>query len=292
MRILFIGCVESSYTQLESLIKENKDIVGVVTKQASTFNSDFCDISVLCKDIPYVYSSDINDKETVGFIRRCKPDVIYCFGWSQLIKSEVLRIAPMGVLGNHPAEIPYNRGRHPIVWALVLGLDHTASTIFKMNEGADTGDIISQEIIPIEYTDYARDLYNKINESERNQILKVTEQLEQGTAAFRKQDSKQGNSWRKRTRTDGIIDWRMSSRGIYNLVRALSEPYPGASFDYKGKEIRVWRCEEEKTNDFRNIEPGKVLEVNSPKDYRIKANEGVIHVLDSDDFEGKKGEYL
>lgn len=83
----------------------------------------------------YIYSIDINDNSSVKFIRECNPDIIYCFGWSQLIKSEILNIPKLGVIGNHPAELPKNRGRHPIIWALALGLKQTASTFFIMNEG-------------------------------------------------------------------------------------------------------------------------------------------------------------
>ena len=79
-----------------------------------------------------------------------------------MIGKDVLNIPSKGIIGNHPAELPYNRGRHPIIWALALGLESTASTFFIMNESADTGDIISQETISIKDTDYARDLYNKL----------------------------------------------------------------------------------------------------------------------------------
>jgi Methionyl-tRNA formyltransferase len=292
MRILFVGCVESSYLQLKLLIEHKKNIVGVITKEKSNFNADFCDISALCESIPFVYSDNINDAKTVDFIIACQPDIIYCFGWSQLIKSKVLSIPRFGVIGNHPAELPHNRGRHPIIWALVLGLNHTASTFFRMNEGADTGDIISQEIIPIEYTDYARDLYDRITESECRQIIKFTDKLEKGNIQYLKQKPNDGNSWRKRSASDGNIDWRMSKCAIYNLVRALSEPYPGASFEYNEKRIRVWRCEEEESSEYKNIEPGKILSVESSNNYRIKAYDGIIHVTDSDEFDGKAGEYL
>ncbi len=294
MRILFIGCVESSLAQLQLLLDSGKDIVGVVTRKKSDFNADFCDISILCRDkeIPFIYSQNINDDETRAFIESCHPDIGYCFGWSQLIRHEVLRIPSMGIIGNHPAELPHNRGRHPIIWALVLGLSQTASTFFRMDEGADTGDIISQEIIPIEYTDYARDLYDKITKSECSQILRFTEELENGALVPIKQKSKEGNSWRKRSVTDGMIDWRMSTRAIYNLVRGLSSPYPGATFEYNSDMIRIWRCEEIDAYGYKNIEPGKIIKVNNCKDYIIKAYDGLIHVLDGDEFNGKEGDYL
>lgn len=132
MRILFVGCVESSYVLLQSLLEHKKEIVGVITKKEAGLNADYKDLSVLCLNygIDYKYISNINDEEVIRYIREKNADIIYCFGWSQIIKKELLEITPMGVIGFHPAALPNNRGRHPIIWALALGLNETASTFF------------------------------------------------------------------------------------------------------------------------------------------------------------------
>lgn len=80
---------------------------------------------------------DINHLNNISWIKALSPDILLCFGWSSLLKEELLRIAPMGVLGYHPAELPYNKGRHPLIWAKVLGLEETASTFFFMDQTAD-----------------------------------------------------------------------------------------------------------------------------------------------------------
>ena len=293
MKILYIGCVKSSYRELKILIESGKNVIGVITKKASNFNSDFCDISSLAdeNDIPFLHIDDINDIKSVDFIKRCAPDVIYCFGWSQLIKSEILNIPPMGVIGAHPAELPKNKGRHPIIWALVLGLSQTAATFFRMDELADNGDIIAQELVPIYYEDYASDLYQRIEDKECELILKFTEELENGSANSWKKNTA-GNVWRKRGRIDGVIDWRMSSRAIYNLVRALSKPYPGAEFMHGLESVVVWRVEEIFTDEYKNIEPGKVIKVNSEQDFYVKAYDNLIHVLECTTNNVREGEYL
>ena len=136
----------------------------MITKKEAGLNADYKDLSVLCLNygIDYKYISNINDEEVIRYVREKNADIIYCFGWSQIIKKELLEITPMGVIGFHPAALPNNRGRHPIIWALALGLNETASTFFKMDEGADTGDIVSQVKIPICESDYAADLYENI----------------------------------------------------------------------------------------------------------------------------------
>lgn len=294
MRIVYIGCVKASYVELKLLLEHGKNVVGIITKEQSNFNADFTDLSCLAKQygISYKYVTNINDKENVEFIKECQPDVIYCFGWSQLIKKQILDIPPLGVIGTHPAELPYNRGRHPIIWALVLGLEHTASTFFRMDEHADSGPIISQRKITIEETDYAQDLYDKITRSECEQIIEFTDALEKGICLGMDQEVNNGNIWRKRGEADGTIDWRMSGRAIYNLVRALSHPYVGAQFIYQDKKYRVWKVEEINGDKYKNIEPGKIIKVNSPTDFYVKAYDNLIHILDCDAFDAIEGDYL
>lgn len=293
-KILFIGTVEFSYKALSALIENKFDIVGVLTKSESNFNSDYCDLTPLAKanNIPVFYRTNHNQDEIISFINSKNPDIIYCFGWSHILPKIILSIPKHGVIGFHPAELPNNRGRHPIIWALFLGLKQTASTFFIMDEGADTGDIISQEKINI-YEDNAFSLYNKIINVALKQIVSFTLELETKRAfLFKiKQDKKEGNSWRKRTKNDGKIDFRMTSRAILNLVNALSRPYIGAHLEFQEKEVKVWEVKEEKTNKL-NHEPGKVLEVDG-SDLIVKTYDGSIRIIDHEfNHLPLKGQYL
>ena len=163
IKILFIGTVEFSFKALQTLLENKFEITGLITKKKSKFNSDFYDLSTTAKEnnIPIIYRTKDNENELVSFINLNKSDVIYCFGWSHILPTSILSIPKYGVIGFHPAELPNNRGRHPLIWALFLGLKQTASTFFFMVEGTDTGDSISQEKIKISYDD-AYSLYNKI----------------------------------------------------------------------------------------------------------------------------------
>lgn len=294
MRILYIGCVESSKILLEILIRKSKDIVGVITKDSSDYNSDFTDLRPLCvkNNIPYHCVFNINDDDSIEFIQKYNPDIGYCFGWSQLLKEEVLSLFPRGVIGFHPAALPNNRGRHPIVWALALGLDKTASTFFRMNIDVDNGDIISQKEITIEYEDDARSLYDKVIDTAAIQVEDITEVLENADISGISQHIGQGNTWRKRNKADGEIDWRMSSRTIYNLVRALTRPYVGAHFVFKNHEYKVWKLKEIQYNGIDNIEPGKVLEVDVDESIVVRVSDGAVKLIDFDRISVSKGEYL
>ena len=237
MKVVLIGSVEFSLRVLEKLISIDVDLVGVCTKKSSTFNSDFFDLKPLSdiNEVPCLYVDDINSTKSVEWIKNLNPDVIFCFGWSSLIKKDILALAPMGIVGYHPAKLPKNRGRHPLIWALALGLKESASTFFFMDEGADTGDMLSQVDFEISYQDDARNLYDKVVEIALIQIEEFIPALEKGTYTRIKQNEKESNDWRKRNELDGEIDFRMNSRSIYNLTRALTKPYVGAYIKFNEK---------------------------------------------------------
>jgi len=293
MKVVLIGSVEFSLRALEKLIAIDVDLVGVCTKKSSTFNSDFFDLKPLCdiNEVPCLYVDNINSTKNVEWIKNLNPDVIFCFGWSSLIKKDILAVAPMGVIGYHPAKLPKNRGRHPLIWALALGLKESASTFFFMDEDADTGDILSQVDFEISYQDDVRNLYDKVVEIALIQIEEFIPALEKGTYTRIKQNEKESNSWRKRNELDGEIDFRMNSRSIYNLTRALTRPYVGAHIKFNEINYSVWKVKE--SNDFQeNIEPGKVLRV-FDKIFVVKSYDGAIEIIEHNFKEMPKvGEYL
>ncbi|SFI04857.1 methionyl-tRNA formyltransferase [Pseudobutyrivibrio sp. OR37] len=293
-KTLFIGCVESSYVLLEALFNAGFQVSGIVTMEQSAINADFKSLVPLAEkyNVPCICTKNVNDEETVGFIRNIAPEVIYCFGWSRLIGQEILSIPQYGVVGFHPAALPCNKGRHPLIWALVLGLKETASTFFIMDEGADTGDIISQKPVAIADTDDAADLYANVLAVAKEQVIEFTKAFAEDKVCPVKQEINAGNAWRKRGRMDGQIDWRMSATAIYNLVRGLTHPYVGAHFMKGDTEVKVWKCKVEASDAYANIEPGKIIKVNSNTDYIIKAYDGLVHIIDSDPVDLNEGEYL
>lgn len=316
MRIFFVGCVAFSRACLETLLEITRvapDImlVGVTTKKHSAFNADFCDLAPLCikHQIPYHYTSNINDQESIAFMHSCKPDVVYCFGWSALIGQEILSHYP--VIGYHPAALPQNRGRHPIIWALALGLEKSASSFFLMDTGADSGAILSQVPFDIAPNDTAKSLCSKVESIAKTQIQDFTMLLRNtmkegfksegggGATSYHTliaslstpQDHTCANLWRKRGARDGIIDFRMSALGIYNLIRALSEPYVGAEILYQEKHYKVWEARIIKVH-APNIEPGKVLRVDA-SGILIKAYDDAILCTRHTFYPlPKEGEYL
>ena len=261
MRVVFIGSVEFSESLLRHVLELGVSVVGVCTLKDSRINSDHHDLGPIARQngIPLLYVSDVNSGETFDWIQDRQADVIFCFGWSRLIASNLLTTTPLGVLGYHPTMLPKNRGRHPIIWALVLGLQKTGSTFFFMNEHVDAGDIVSQSEVEIDYQDDARTLYDKLLSNAKDQLTDLVPQLAAGDYLRQKQDDSQSNLWRKRSIDDGLIDWSLPAESIRNLVRGLTRPYVGAHFLFRDQIIRLWKCEVNNWSEEEAV-PGQILE--------------------------------
>ncbi len=281
MRIAFIGCVEFSYAALERLLSiPEAQVVAIITRDKSDFNADFRSLRSLAEDnrIPCFLYSEGADASMLKWLSEFELDVGYCFGWSTILSGAMLSLPRRGMVGFHPAELPMNRGRHPLIWALALGLSETASTFFFMTKEPDAGPIVSQVKLPINEVDDARSLYARVTDTALKQIGEFTRGLSDGTLVAIPQDSTRANSWRRRTALDGRIDWRMSGQSIRNLVRALTVPYPGATFLRDGVDVVVRKVALAGAAPD-NLEPGKVLSTQG-NTFTVRVGDGALQIVD------------
>ena len=274
------------------------EITGVLSMRENKFNSDFVDICEIAEksSVSFHYFEDIDELSLAKILRESEAEIVFAIGWSRLIGTEIISIPQHGFIGFHPAALPRNRGRHPLIWALALGLEKTASTLFFIDQGTDSGEIISQEEIHISSKDDAQSLYDKVLAVLPRQINGVIDDLVAGELCGVTQNHDLANHWRKRFAPDGRIDWRMSASSIYNLTRALTHPYIGAEFYHNDQVVKVWRCEIVTEDVPHNAEPGKVLDVDD-RGLVIKtglgADGGAVRLLDTEySPEFKKGDYL
>ena len=176
----------------------------------------------------------INDDNIVLEIKEIMPDYIFVVGLSQMISKEILNAAVEGVIGLHPAPLPKYRGRAAMVWQMLLKEKISAVSLFFIDEGMDSGDIIIQEPFEIGEYDYAEDLDKKGLIALEKAIKKLAGMILEGNVPRYTQDESKASYLLKRTPEDGEIDWNQSIYDIQLLIRAVSRPYPGA-FSYKGK---------------------------------------------------------
>lgn len=279
--VALVGCVAFSRRMFDVVAAMPEvRIAAVVTRDSSPGNADFASLAQPAAErgIPVHLAAGRDDAGIAAFLGRSAFDVGLCVGWSYLLSGAVLATARVGFVGYHPAALPRNRGRHPIIWALALGLPETASTFFQLQHGADTGPVLDQRTVPIGRDDDAAALYERLCQVAETQIRSLLPGYARGEIKGVPQDDGGASSWRRRKADDGRIDWRMSFEAIDCLVRALRPPYPGATCRLATREVPVWRVAPGPEAPA-NIEPGKILAV-SGRELLVKCWGGSVRVIE------------
>jgi methionyl-tRNA formyltransferase len=170
-------------------------------------------------------------------IRELAPDLILVDSYSMLLPPEILRLPPMGGVNVHGALLPRHRGANPIQWAILNDERRAGVTIHQMTEEIDAGAIIAQREVPIEFGDTWRDVYARISEATESLLAEELPLLLSGMASVTPQTPAEAHTNSRRTREDGRFEWSRSVLEIYNLVRALVSPLPGAFYEAGGREV-------------------------------------------------------
>ena len=213
-----------------------------------------------------------------------KPAVIYSFSYRHLIPESVLALAPLGAFNMHPSLLPAYRGRAPVNWVLMNGERETGVTLHHMVARADAGDIVGQRAVSIVDSDNALTLYRKLVPLGVELIDELHPKIVAGTAPRRKMDISKGSYFGRRKPEDGRIDWRWPARRIFNLVRAVTHPYPGAFCFVGGRKLLVWESKTGAENGKRG-EPGRIVHETADGAFEIAAGDGSV-VVKIVQFEG------
>jgi len=292
-RCVFIGSVAFSARCLEAVLESKLETADILCPRQAGINSDYADLGETARRFGREARYFERIGEETSRLKALKPDYIFVFGLSQILPPEALAAAKVGAIGSHPALLPRNRGRHPIVWAIANGLSESGLTFFWLDSGVDSGDIWMQRRCSIGPEDDAGSVYRRMSDLGAAMLREGLPELARGDCRRAPQDEAQANSWRRRSTADGAIDWRMSSRRIHDLVRALRPPYPGAHCVFRGAEVKVWRTQvPEAQPDCGHIEPGKVLR-RGAEAILVKTGDGAIELLEhgfGPDL--KEGEYI
>ena len=245
------------YRCLEELIRQDADIALVFTHDDSPSEEIwFKSVRDLARKhgIP-VMTSDINLKENVALVREIAPDLLLSFYYRNMIREEVLQIPKLGSLNLHGSYLPKYRGRVPINWAVINGESETGATLHYMVEKPDAGDIVDQEKVPIDFADTALDVFNKVTVAAVAVLARSYPLLAVGRAPRIPMDLSRGSYFGGRRPADGRIDWQKSAVEIYNLIRGVTHPYPGAFTHLQGRKIVVWSAAPAEGS----AEPGRIV---------------------------------
>ncbi|AWK42393.1 bifunctional UDP-4-amino-4-deoxy-L-arabinose formyltransferase/UDP-glucuronic acid oxidase ArnA [Photorhabdus laumondii] len=274
-----IGCVG-----INALTKAGFDIQAVFTHTDDpNENHFFSSVARLSADLalPVFAPENVNHPLWIERIRELKPDVIFSFYYRDMLSEDILSLASTGAFNLHGSLLPKYRGRAPINWAILNGEVETGVTLHKMVLKPDAGDIIAQYKVAIAETDTALTLHGKIREAAEKLFDQVLPQIKAGIYPAIPQDESQATYFGRRTAVDGEIDWHKSATEINNLVRAVTEPYPGA-FTFLGeRKITIWRaCP---LNEMHDKPPGTVLSVDP---LIIACGKGTLEIINGQSESG------
>jgi methionyl-tRNA formyltransferase len=232
MRIGWIGFHREGLLALRAVLEQRMPIAAVVTlaPELTAKKSGHADYEQLCRefDIPLRHVRHINDDESIALLESLHLDLAFVIGWTQIVGPRALRAAGLGMIGAHASLLPADRGRAPINWALIKGRPRTGNSLIWLADEVDTGDLIDQTVIPISPYDTCATLYDRVAESNRDMILRALPALLAGNRPGRPQGASPSPNLPGRRPEDGEIDWNWDAAAVYDFVRALTRPYPGA----------------------------------------------------------------
>ena len=273
MRLVVCAYHNVGYRCIEELLRQGAAISLIFTHEDSpTERIWFESVRELAdrEGIPW-RTSDINDPENVSLLREIAPDFIFSFYYRNMIQPEVLAIPRCGALNLHGSYLPRYRGRVPVNWAVINGETETGATLHHMVEKPDAGDIVAQEKVAIAFTDTALDVFHKVTDVAVTVIRRAWPLLAAGTAPRIPMDLKAGNYCGGRKPADGLIDWSNPAVQIYNLIRGVTHPYPGAFTFLDGKKVVIWSA----WPVAGEGEPGRVV---STKPLLVGTGEGLLEI--------------
>jgi methionyl-tRNA formyltransferase len=245
MRILVIAARVVGHRCLEAMLESGANVSGLLyladdKAEVTVAHKGFDDL-IACHNLTAQSFTSLKRNDTaMEFARAAQPHLGIVVGVSELIGEDLLTLPPLGFIGMHPTMLPQGRGRAPIPWALIHDLKETGVTLFYAEPGADTGDILAQASVPALDSDTASVLGARTDDMACRLFVESLPKLAAGTAPRLKQDESRATNWPRRRPEDGIIDWSRDSRALYNWVRALTHPYPGAFTHCEGRMLFIW----------------------------------------------------
>lgn len=264
-RILFFGYSEVGYACLSLLIERGDNVVALITHEDNPSEKIWFKTPAVAakeKGIPVLTPESVNTPEWREKIAALKPDLILSVYYRHMIGTTILALPPLGAWNMHGSLLPKYRGRAPINWAVLHGESRIGMTLHRMVKSADAGAVVDQEGVEIGPRDTAEQAFRKVLPCARTVLARQIGALLAGTARETPQDEAQANYFSGRKPEDGRIVWAQTSVQIFNLIRAVTDPYPGAFADVGAARLMVWWAETDSPpTRGRRGAPGEVLSV-------------------------------
>ncbi|MCR5672400.1 MAG: methionyl-tRNA formyltransferase [Lachnospiraceae bacterium] len=289
MKVLFMGTPDFAVGILSAICeKSDHEVVAVVTQPDRPKGRSgvpvFSPVKQYAEDhgLMVIQPVKIKEADEVSKLRGIEADIYVVAAFGQILSKEILDIPKYGCINVHASLLPKYRGAAPIQWAVADGLKTTGVTIQQMNEGVDTGDIISSKEVAIDDDETGGSLFDKLMNASAVLITDTLDMIEAGTAVHTPQDESEATYAKMLKKEMGLIDFARPAVEIERLIRAFT-PWPGGFTYLNGKMLKIKKCH---ASDENTGECAKITKV-SKDTITVACGKGslVITALQS---EGKK----
>jgi methionyl-tRNA formyltransferase len=298
MKIGWIGFHMEGVPAFESVLKNGYNIEALITlnKKEKTKKSGIGNYEEICQkyDVPIYRVSNINSDNSIEILNELSLDIVFVIGWSQIIGKQAMNKVSIGMIGAHASLLPNNKGSAPVNWSIIKGDTKTGNTLIWFDEKVDRGDIIDQREIIITKYDTCNSVYKKVAFTNKDMILEVLPKLLSGDKPGYPQPEIEEDLLPRRRPEDGLINWNQSKEDVYNFIRALTRPYPGAFSILLGEKWYIWEASLIDFDFDIDAEPGEIVgKMVSPNEKAcgilVACENGIINLLE---LENEKGEIL
>jgi len=267
-RILFFGYSEVGYECLDLLLARGDNVVALITHEDNPNEKIWFKTpaaAARAKGIPVFTPDNVNTPEWRERLAALQPDLILSVYYRHMIGTNILGMPRLGAFNLHGSLLPKYRGRAPINWAVLHGEPRIGMTLHRMVKAPDAGAVVDQEGVAIGPRDTAEQVFRKVLPCARTVVARQIDALLAGTAKETPQDESQATYFGGRKPEDGRIAWTQTCTEIFNLIRAVTDPYPGAFTDVGDARLMVWWAEPDtpmtRALYAESNRPGEILSV-------------------------------
>ena len=275
--ILVFAYHDVGYECLEVLLRRGSRVLALFTHEDNPNETIwFKSVAQLAREhaIPVHTPDDVNTPEWIARLRALQPDILFSFYYRHMIGQEILDLPRLGAFNLHGSLLPKYRGRVPINWAILHGETETGASLHYMVKKPDAGDIVDQEAVVIGARDTAQAVFLRVVQAARRVLERQIDAIEQGRNPRHPQDAHKASYFGGRRPEDGRIDWHSSAPAIFNLIRAVTHPYPGAYTEVDGRRLYIWWALPQRHSGGT---PGEIL---SARPLRVATGSGSLDIVD------------
>lgn len=285
MRIVLFCATQRGYRFLEKMaeLAPAAELVVFSFRETPHEPPYLDDIRSLTKSLGGVFheARQVGNTGWDGFWNTTRADLMFAVSWRYLIPENVYSQAHLGAYVFHDSLLPAYRGFSPTVWAIINGEDHTGVTLFEIAATVDSGAVVDQQRVSIDDDDTIATVLERVTQAYLEILARNLPSLMSGNTVSVEQDHSRATYTCRRLPNDNLINWQKPAQEVYNLIRAVTTPYPGAYTTFKGRKLIIWKAQLLRDYpEYKGHIPGRVVEV-LPDGVVVLAGDGAILVKEA-----------